>query len=223
MRQYPFELLGLEIRAIVGYICLLSCTPDLFPVIKVWGAGQCYMYECPDTMAVELNYFHPFFGHFHMNISIDGGARLSLDQFPFLYKRFPVMSQHLSEQKEWMFIFYQLSDDHPSNWFRCTSFRLWLNLSSISLHESFLVLWLQLESIANMVQGVWSDDPALQIEATTWFRKLLSIGTDAFLTCRLNLLCYYCCPWLIILLYSLLCIFRTKPTYWWSHQDWCYP
>ncbi|XP_021821271.1 importin subunit alpha-4-like [Prunus avium] len=26
-----------------------------------------------------------------------------------------------------------------------------------------------------MVQGVWSDDPALQLEATTQFRKLLSI------------------------------------------------
>ena len=27
-----------------------------------------------------------------------------------------------------------------------------------------------------MVQGVWSDDPASQLEATTQFRKLLSIG-----------------------------------------------
>jgi hypothetical protein len=27
-----------------------------------------------------------------------------------------------------------------------------------------------------MVQGVWSDDPSLQLEATTQFRKLLSIG-----------------------------------------------
>ncbi|OWM72417.1 hypothetical protein CDL15_Pgr018302 [Punica granatum] len=33
----------------------------------------------------------------------------------------------------------------------------------------------RLESIPNMVQGVWSDDPALQLEATTGFRKLLSI------------------------------------------------
>lgn len=29
-----------------------------------------------------------------------------------------------------------------------------------------------------MVQGVWSDDPASQLEATTQFRKLLSIGID---------------------------------------------
>lgn len=29
-----------------------------------------------------------------------------------------------------------------------------------------------------MVQGVWSADPAVQLEATTQFRKLLSIGED---------------------------------------------
>ncbi|XP_048225791.1 importin subunit alpha-4 isoform X2 [Ricinus communis] len=34
----------------------------------------------------------------------------------------------------------------------------------------------RLESIPVMVQGVWSDDPASQLEATTQFRKLLSIG-----------------------------------------------
>ncbi|KAK8495893.1 hypothetical protein V6N11_046894 [Hibiscus sabdariffa] len=33
----------------------------------------------------------------------------------------------------------------------------------------------RLESISLMVQGVWSDDPASQLEATTQFRKLLSI------------------------------------------------
>ncbi|GMN44058.1 hypothetical protein TIFTF001_013260 [Ficus carica] len=33
----------------------------------------------------------------------------------------------------------------------------------------------RLESIPAMVQGVWSDDPALQLEATMQFRKLLSI------------------------------------------------
>ncbi|PSS28876.1 Importin subunit alpha-4 like [Actinidia chinensis var. chinensis] len=33
----------------------------------------------------------------------------------------------------------------------------------------------RLESIPSMVQGVWSEDPAAQIEATTQFRKLLSI------------------------------------------------
>ena len=30
-----------------------------------------------------------------------------------------------------------------------------------------------------MVHGVWSDDPAAQLEATTQFRKLLSIGKKA--------------------------------------------
>ncbi|XP_073272597.1 importin subunit alpha-4-like [Primulina huaijiensis] len=33
----------------------------------------------------------------------------------------------------------------------------------------------KLESIPLMVQGVWSDDPSAQVEATTQFRKLLSI------------------------------------------------
>nr|DAD33066.1 TPA_asm: hypothetical protein HUJ06_011917 [Nelumbo nucifera] len=33
-----------------------------------------------------------------------------------------------------------------------------------------------LESLLAIVQGVWSDNPALQLAATTQFRKLLSIG-----------------------------------------------
>jgi hypothetical protein len=35
---------------------------------------------------------------------------------------------------------------------------------------------LQLESLPAMVQGVWSEDPQAQLDATTQFRKLLSIG-----------------------------------------------
>jgi importin subunit alpha-1 len=39
----------------------------------------------------------------------------------------------------------------------------------------------QLEGLPMMVQGVWSEDPAQQLEATTQFRKLLSIGaTQSF-------------------------------------------
>ena len=34
----------------------------------------------------------------------------------------------------------------------------------------------QLESLPVMVEGVWSEDPQAQLEATTQFRKLLSIG-----------------------------------------------
>ena len=34
----------------------------------------------------------------------------------------------------------------------------------------------QLENLPTMVQGVWSDDHKVQLENTTHFRKLLSIG-----------------------------------------------
>jgi importin subunit alpha-1 len=39
----------------------------------------------------------------------------------------------------------------------------------------------QLESVPAMVAGVYSEDPATQLEATTQFRKLLSIGLIDFL------------------------------------------
>ncbi|KAL6278479.1 hypothetical protein ACE6H2_022080 [Prunus campanulata] len=45
--------------------------------------------------------------------------------------------------------------------------------------QTAVVFQKRLESIPSMVQGVWSDDPALQLEATTQFRKLLSIGSGA--------------------------------------------
>jgi len=38
------------------------------------------------------------------------------------------------------------------------------------------ICWPQLESLPAMVAGVWSDDNSQQLEATTQFRKLLSIG-----------------------------------------------
>ncbi|VVA26270.1 PREDICTED: importin [Prunus dulcis] len=41
--------------------------------------------------------------------------------------------------------------------------------------QTTVVFQNRLESIPSMVQGVWSDDPTLQLEATTQFRKLLSI------------------------------------------------
>lgn len=39
---------------------------------------------------------------------------------------------------------------------------------------------LQLEHLPSMVTGVWSDDHNLQLESTTLFRKLLSIGLCLF-------------------------------------------
>ncbi|PON69637.1 Importin subunit alpha [Parasponia andersonii] len=45
--------------------------------------------------------------------------------------------------------------------------------------QNVAVLEKRLESIPAMVQGVWSADPTLQLEATTQFRKLLSIGKEA--------------------------------------------
>ncbi|XP_024528125.1 importin subunit alpha-1 isoform X1 [Selaginella moellendorffii] len=51
--------------------------------------------------------------------------------------------------------------------------------ASLDWGEGDLIHWwcdfLQLESLPVMVSGVWSDDPNLQVEATTQFRKLLSI------------------------------------------------
>lgn len=45
---------------------------------------------------------------------------------------------------------------------------------SLHLREHFHLL--KLESLPAMVAGVWSDDSNMQLEATTQFRKLLSIG-----------------------------------------------
>ncbi|KAJ0092139.1 hypothetical protein Patl1_24834 [Pistacia atlantica] len=51
-----------------------------------------------------------------------------------------------------------------------------LVLQSQPLTESNASMEKKLESIPSMVQGVSSDNPASQLEATTQFRKLLSIG-----------------------------------------------
>ena len=69
---------------------------------------------------------------------------------------------------------------------KCKSdlFKYFFPLGGLSYYTPILIFtfssfWgLQLESIHVMVQWLWSEDPSAQIEATTQFRKLLSIGTD---------------------------------------------
>ncbi len=51
-----------------------------------------------------------------------------------------------------------------------------VSLSWLPMRGVLPVCCLQLESLPAMVQGVWSEDPQAQLEATTQFRKLLSIG-----------------------------------------------
>lgn len=40
---------------------------------------------------------------------------------------------------------------------------------------------MQLESLPTLVAGIWTDENTLQLEATTQFRKLLSIGKTFYL------------------------------------------
>lgn len=49
-----------------------------------------------------------------------------------------------------------------------------------NVFDGYSCLLLQLESLPAMVAGVWSNDNSLQLEATTQFRKLLSIGNCDF-------------------------------------------
>lgn len=44
--------------------------------------------------------------------------------------------------------------------------------------------WRQLAELPKMVEGVQSQDPTVQLEAVTKFRKLLSIGERRRLPCR---------------------------------------
>jgi len=57
----------------------------------------------------------------------------------------------------------------------------WFDTAMIVSYRTdfYAYLFVQLESLPAMVAGVWSDDNSLQLEATTQFRKLLSIGKSA--------------------------------------------
>lgn len=70
-----------------------------------------------------------------------------------------------------------------------------------------------------MVQGVLSDNPASQLEATTQFRKLLSIGMYAVLRTQ------YCRQSQIAtsfkLLAAILCLCRAVSSNWGGYQSWC--
>lgn len=53
-------------------------------------------------------------------------------------------------------------------------------LSCLSTYKAYadIAHALQLERLPYMVQGVWSENLEQQIDATTQFRKLLSIGMN---------------------------------------------
>ena len=61
-------------------------------------------------------------------------------------------------------------------WFR----RVFWILGYWNCFDGHPCMLLQLESLPSMVAGVWSDESSLQLEATTQFRKLLSIGNCGF-------------------------------------------
>lgn len=64
----------------------------------------------------------------------------------------------------------------------------------------FFVTQLQLESLPAMVAGVWSDDRNVQLDATTQFRKLLSIGLILHLLYAYDGVFFY--PFFSFLLFS---------------------
>lgn len=76
--------------------------------------------------------------------------------------------------------------------------------SDLSLIANFVVaLQCQLESIPVLVQGVWSADTAAQLEATTQFRKLLSIGKGVVeITKNCSFLFYIHCGSILIWIYE---------------------
>ena len=56
-----------------------------------------------------------------------------------------------------------------------------------------------MESLPVMVQGVQSNDPASQLEATTQFRKLLSIGVYASLPVQSAfIIWFYACMYVLV-------------------------
>ena len=61
-----------------------------------------------------------------------------------------------------------------------------------------------------MVQGVWSEDPAAQIEATTQFRKLLSIGMNVVVLLKIFLE-YFNKPVLSVDFWFAMCVERSPP------------
>jgi len=51
-----------------------------------------------------------------------------------------------------------------------------MNQKQVSLLRCLFSILLQLELLPAMVAGVWTNDNNMQFEATTQFRKMLSIG-----------------------------------------------
>lgn len=67
------------------------------------------------------------------------------------------------------------------------------------IDPTFFLIQLQLESLPAMVAGVWSDDRNSQLEATTHFRKLLSIGS--YFICGPDSYLFFWC--IIIIIFNL--------------------
>lgn len=57
--------------------------------------------------------------------------------------------------------------------------------------NNVIYISIQLEHLPSMVAGVWSDESTLQLEATTQFRKLLSIGEYKTISLRVCVHFYF--------------------------------
>lgn len=154
---------------------------------QLWQFTSCW---CPFIFSIFLNVYR-----FQVHGTRKGHTYLELSCYKII-ARF-VNNSYLTFILYWM----QLH-----NSIQMIKLLAWCNLLYHNAHSEFI--W-QLESIPSMVQGVWSNDTNAQLEATTQFRKLLSIGTIYESPYSLSILDYIFMP-----MTSPSC--RTKPANWWG-------